>query len=172
MIDNLSWLVKLVAVLIVGIPALIGVGLLVAGARRWSQLRALAGSGRRATARVVDNQLQSWSDGRTSYRPVVTFRTDMGQDVTTVLEDLGSFRSHLSGAEIEVFYDPANPAQAAPTRKAGRGVVVCVVFGVIFLAFSLCAYQLADVVVGFFTDFGDFGNIDDPGSSFEDLDQY
>ncbi|WP_143162591.1 DUF3592 domain-containing protein [Couchioplanes caeruleus] len=83
MIENMSWLAKLVAVLIVGIPALTGVGLLVAGARRWSRLRALASSGHRAVAQVVDNQMESWSDGRTSYRPVVTFRTDMGQDRRT-----------------------------------------------------------------------------------------
>ncbi|MFC3385494.1 DUF3592 domain-containing protein [Couchioplanes azureus] len=169
MIENVGWLPKLVAVLIVGIPALTGVGLLVAGARRWSRLRALAGSGQRTVARVVDNQLESWSDGRTSYRPVVTFRTGTGQEVRTVLGDLASFRSHLAGTEIEVFYDPANPSEAAPTRKGGQGVVLYLVFGVVFLVFALCAYQMADMALDFFTDFEDFGNIDDPGP--DDFDQ-
>jgi hypothetical protein len=139
-------------VFLVGGPALAGAGLIVAAVRRWLKLRALTAAGRPATARVVDNQLESWSDGRTSFRPVVTFRTEAGQDVTAVLADLDGFRSHLAGTEIPVVYDPANPAEATPARRPTGKLVVTLVFGVIFLLFAVCAYQVGGSMLDEFSE--------------------
>src|SRR5690349_12836970 len=102
-----------VVALLVGIPALAGAALIIMAIRRWMTLRALGASGRPATARVVDNQMESGSEGRMRFRPIVTFRTDSGQDVTTTLPDLDGFRSHIVGTEIGVLYDPSNPGAAA-----------------------------------------------------------
>ena len=168
MIENLAWLSYFVMAFLVGIPALVGAWLIFTAARRWRRLRVLAASGQRATARVVDNQLESWSEGRTRFRPVVTFRAGSGQEVTTVLADLGGFRSHVVGTEIEVLYDPQKPIEAAPVRKGGAGLILTLVFGRIFLAFSLFAYQMADLVLSEFRDFGGFshsvnrGDLGDP----------
>ncbi|BBH68356.1 hypothetical protein ACTI_50410 [Actinoplanes sp. OR16] len=131
---------EIVLALVVGIPALTGVALIVIAVRRWLALRALGTSGRQATARVVDNQMESRSEGRMSFRPIVTFRTDSGQEITTPLADLGGFRSHVVGTEIAVLYDPANPSAAAPVRGTRGRLAATVVFGVIFLAFAVCAY--------------------------------
>nr|WP_204036253.1 DUF3592 domain-containing protein [Micromonospora qiuiae] len=136
----------------------------------WRKLRALAASGHRATAQVVDNQLDSWSGGRTTFRPVVTFRTSSGQQVTTVLADLGGFRSHLIGTEIDVRYDPQKPTEAAPVRAGGAGLIITLVFGLIFLAFSLCAYQIADLVLSGFRDVGGFTDTWNPGVPRPDFD--
>ncbi|MGC4868110.1 DUF3592 domain-containing protein [Micromonospora sp. DT53] len=168
MIENLAWL-PYVTAFVVGVPALVGAGLIFAAARRWSKLRALAASGQRATAQVVDNQLESWSDGRTAFRPVVTFQASSGQEVTTVLADLGGFRSHLVGTEIDVLYDPQKPTEAAPVRKGNTRLIITLVFGLIFLTFSLCAYQMADLVLSEFRDFGGFSDSGDPGD-FRDPD--
>ncbi len=158
MIENLTWLPYLVMPFFVGIPALVGAGLIFVAARRWRRQRALAASGQRATAQVVDNQVESWSQGRTSFRPVVRFRTGSGHEVTTVLADLSGFRSHLVGTDIEVLYDPQKPTEAAPVRKGGAGLVIALVLGLIFLTFSLFAYQMADLVLSGFRDVGGFSH--------------
>jgi hypothetical protein len=166
MIDGLAWLRYVVGAVMVGVPALVGSVLIVVAVRRWGRLRALAAEGQRATGRVVDNQLESWSDGRTRFRPVVTFRTSSGQEVTTVLEDLagnrshlvGGNRSHLVGTEVELFYDPEKPADAAPARSDRAGFVVALVFGVIFLVFAVCAFRVTGLVFSQFEEFGGFGD--------------
>ncbi|GIF52097.1 uncharacterized protein DUF3592 [Asanoa ferruginea] len=174
MIENLTWLPYVVTAFVVGVPALVGAGLIVATARRWHKLRTLAASGQRVTAQVVDNQLESWSHGRTRFRPVVRFQPSSGQAVTTVLADLSGFRSHLVGSSIEVLYDPRNPTDATSVRAGGWTLVIPLVFGLIFLAFAFCAYQIADPVLGVFRDVGVFdpggpGGIQGPGFTFDEF---
>ena len=89
---------------------------------------------------------------------MVTFRAGSGQEVTTVLGDLGGFRSHVVGTEIEVLYDQQKPIEAAPVRKGGAVLILTLVFGLIFLGFSLFAYQMADLVLSEFPDFGGFSH--------------
>ncbi|MEU4558622.1 DUF3592 domain-containing protein [Actinoplanes sp. NPDC023936] len=153
MIGASTWWTHAVTAFLVGVPALVGLGLLAATARRWAKLRALTASGRPATARVVDNQLESRSNGRTTFRPVVTFRTESGQEVTTTLPDLDGFRSHLAGTEVAVRYDPQKPSDATPAQRNSGRLVVTMVFGVLFLVFAVCAYQMISTGVD---EFGDF----------------
>ncbi|WP_204300117.1 DUF3592 domain-containing protein [Actinoplanes campanulatus] len=172
MIGESPWWHHVVTALFVGAPALVGAGLIVAAVRRWSSLRTLTASGRQTTARVVDNQLESWSDGRTSFRPVVTFQTDSGQEVTTALADLDGFRSHIIGTEVPVVYDPQKPSDATPADKSGGRLVTTVVAGVLFLVFAICAYPVVSAVLDGFGDFGssvDSGYVSDPGFDFGDL---
>ncbi|GIF63297.1 hypothetical protein Ais01nite_13320 [Asanoa ishikariensis] len=154
MIEKLTWLPYLVTAFVVGVPALVGIGLIVTTALRWNKLRTLAGSGQRVTAQVVDNQLESWSGGRTRFRPVVRFQPGAGPEVTTVLTDLVGFRSHVVGTKIEVLYDPQNPTKAAPVRAGGWTLMIPLAFGLMFLVFGFCAYQIADSVLGVFHDVG------------------
>ncbi|MFI5497031.1 DUF3592 domain-containing protein [Actinoplanes sp. NPDC051859] len=155
--DELSeWLPTLGSVLIVGIPAVAGLALISAGVRRWIRHRSLAGSGHRATAVVVDNQLQSRSEGQTHFRPVVTFRTAAGQELKTVV-DLPQSRSYLTGTEFEIYYDPQRPTEVTPVRNGQRGTITYLVFGVVFLVFALFAYQLTSTM---FEEFEDFGDVD------------
>ncbi|BAL91192.1 hypothetical protein AMIS_59720 [Actinoplanes missouriensis 431] len=142
MIEESDWWSRVGTAFLVGMPTLVGLALLVGAARQWARVRALLVSGRPATARVVDNQLESLSDGRTSFRPVVTFRTETGQEVTTTLPDLDGSRSHLVGTEVAVRYDPEKPSDATPAKASSAQTVVAVVFGVIFLVFALVAYQV------------------------------
>ncbi|GGN75112.1 hypothetical protein GCM10010112_46010 [Actinoplanes lobatus] len=172
MIGESPWWHYVVTALVVGVPALVGTGLIFAAARRWTKLRTLTASGRQTTARVVDNQLESWSDGRTSFRPVVTFQTDSGQEVTTALDDLDGFRSHIIGTEVPVIYDPLKPSDATPAHKNGGRLVTTVVFGVLFLAFAIGAYSVVSTVLDGFGDFGssvDSVDVSDPGFDFGDL---
>jgi hypothetical protein len=147
MIEEMAWLPYVVATVVVGLPALAGIAMIVVGVRRRGQQRDLVSSGQQVSARVVDNQMESWSGGRTSFRPVVTYRTLAGQEVTTVLADLDGFRSHVVGTELVVFYDPAKPADATPVGGAGSRVAVTIVFGVIFLVFALVAFFVAGMII-------------------------
>ncbi|MBB2944567.1 hypothetical protein FB565_004296 [Actinoplanes lutulentus] len=158
MIEDATWLPYAVTAFLVGVPALVGIALIVAAVRRWLTLRALAASGRPATARVVDNQMESSSEGQMSFRPVVTFRTEAGQEVTTPLADLDGFRSHIVGTEIAVLYDPERPSEATPARGSNTRLIATVVFGVIFLVFAVCAYRLGSAMISDFLDMpGGFG---------------
>jgi hypothetical protein len=150
MIEDPTWLPYVVMALLVGVPALTGVALIIAAARRWVRLRRLAAQGRQATARVVDNQLSSGSNGRVTFRPVVVFRTDSDQEVTAVLGDLNGFESHVVGTEIAVFYDARTPTEAVPVGRGHGGLIAAAVFGLIFVGFAVLAYRL----VGDFSDFG------------------
>ncbi|MBW6439232.1 DUF3592 domain-containing protein [Actinoplanes hulinensis] len=172
MIGESTWWHYVVTALFVGVPALVGAALIVAATRRWTRLSSLTASGRQTTARVVDNQLESWSDGRTSFRPVVTFQTDSGQEVTTALADLDGFRSHIIGTEVPVVYDPQKPSDATPAHKSGGRLVTTVVVGVLFLAFAICAYPVVSAVLDGFGDFGssvDSVDVSDPDFDFGDL---
>ncbi|MEU8242288.1 DUF3592 domain-containing protein [Actinoplanes missouriensis] len=153
MIEESDWWSRVGMAFLVGGPTLVGLVLFVGAARQWTRVRALLVSGRPATARVVDNQLESLSDGRTSFRPVVTFRTESGQEVTTTLPDLDGFRSHLVGTEVAVRYDPEKPSDATPAQRSNTPVVVMVVFGVLFLVFAVCAYRMISTSM---EEFGDF----------------
>ncbi|MDG4827433.1 DUF3592 domain-containing protein [Asanoa sp. WMMD1127] len=173
MIEDLAWLRYVVTAFVVGVPAVTGAGLIVAAAWRWKKLRALAATGERVTARVVDNQLESRSGGRMRFRPVVGFRSRSGQEVTAVLADLVGFRSHLLGTEIEVSYDPQRPTSATPVRAAGWRLIIPLAFGLGFLVFAFCAYQIADSVFDVFHDVGSFdsggtGGFDDPGFNLDE----
>jgi hypothetical protein len=163
MVDEMAWLPYVVTAFVTGVPALVGAALMVVAVGRWRKLRALGASGQHATARVVDNQVESWSGGRMTFRPVVTFRTGAGREVTAVLADLGGYRSHVVGTEIDVRYDPQRPTEAAPARTGHAGLVIALLFGLVFLAFSVCAYQVADLVLSVFRDVGGFTDIGNPG---------
>lgn len=170
MIDAPAWLPYLLLVGVVGLPALVGVAAIVGGVRQWSRQRALAGSGERAGAEVVDNQMQSWSGGRTTFRPVVTFRTLSGQEVKAAVEDLDDSASHIVGTRIEVFYDPAEPAKVTSGRGGGGNLTTSIIFGLLFLGFALVAYLgLSAAMADFGGGFGGFGGGGEEFSDFEDF---
>ncbi|GIE32745.1 hypothetical protein Ait01nite_057900 [Actinoplanes italicus] len=155
MTEDPAWLPYVLMAFLVGVPAMAGVLIIVVAARRWFRLRRLATEGRQATARVVDNQQRSGSGHRIVFRPVVVFRTDSDQEVTTVLPDLTRFESHVIGTEITVYYDERTPAEAVSVGRGNGGLIVAVVLGLIFLGFAVLAYRL----MGGFGEFGEFGGL-------------
>ena len=169
MIESSAWPPYVVMGFVVGVPALVGAGLIVAAVRRWHKVRTLAASGQRVTAQVVDNQLESLPNRGTRFRPVVTFQPSPGQEVTTVLADLAGLRSHVVGTRIDVVYDPRNPTEASSVGGIGWRLLIPLGFGLAFLALARCAYQIADVVLGVFREVGsvDPGMFEDPGFNLD-----
>jgi hypothetical protein len=154
MIEDLDWLPYVVSAFVVGVPALAGALMIFSAVRRWLRVRELAASGERATARVVDNQVESGTNGRMTFSPVVEFETGSGRQVTAVLGDLSGFRSHVAGTEIAVFYDGRSPTDATPAGKGTAGLAVAVVFGLVFLGFAVIAYLFTSSLFDEFQDFG------------------
>jgi len=98
--------------LITLVPLALGVLLLIFGIVRGRKARQLGQAGERVQGVVVDNQMESRTQGRTSFRPVVGFQTLAGREVTTVTEQ-PSYRSHVVGTAVPVVYDPADPSRAS-----------------------------------------------------------
>ncbi|SNT63430.1 Protein of unknown function [Asanoa hainanensis] len=165
MIDSLGWLPYVVVGFVVGVPGLAGAGLIVAAAWRWLKLRSLGASGERATAQVVDNQMESRSRGRITFRPVVTFQAGSGPEVTAVLADLTGFRSHVAGTTIDVLYDPRKPTEAKAVRAGGKLLAIPLAFGLLFLLFAFGAYEIGQHVIAVFNEVGaaEPGGFQDPG---------
>ncbi|MEV6350569.1 DUF3592 domain-containing protein [Actinoplanes sp. NPDC051851] len=155
MVEDTGWLPLFVRFFLVGMPALVGAGIIVASLRRWFRIRTLATSGQRTTATVVDNQMESSSEGRMRFLPVVTFHTAMGQEIKTALPDMMEFRSHVTGTTVEVIYDADSPSQAVAANRPTRGISVAIVFGLIFLAFAAFAYKLTGAMFDTTSEFGD-----------------
>ncbi|AGL14344.1 DUF3592 domain-containing protein [Actinoplanes sp. N902-109] len=132
----------LVGVVVVGVPLLVGMTLIVVGIRGWLRARHLAKVGSQVTGVVVDNQMQSLSDGGMLFLPVVRFRTVDGRDITTVLQNARSRRSHLANSHVDVVYDPATPDRAQRARNSSGGSVVAIVAGLVFAGFALFALML------------------------------
>jgi hypothetical protein len=117
-----------------GLFMLVGVGVAVHGAVRMSTTRALAAAGYRAVGVVVDNQLISHHEHLT-FRPVVSFRTASGEDVTTAVGQ-SSYRSHVVGTSVEVVYDPRQPTRADLAVGYRSQGVAAVVGGAVFAVFA------------------------------------
>lgn len=124
----------------VGLPALLGVGMLVAAHRAAAGRSDLRTSGTSTSGTVVDSRTgdpapPGW------YLPVVEFRTDSGR-LVRALGDQPSRRRYLDGVQIPVSYDPRSPTRVTvgPDRArtlrvggvisllmaAGMGVVLLV----------------------------------------------
>ncbi|MFI1988494.1 DUF3592 domain-containing protein [Actinoplanes sp. NPDC020271] len=131
-----------VSALVVLLPAAAGLAMIIGGLRHWNRVRRLTGTGEHAVATVVDNQVQSGSKGSLSFRPVVTFTTLTGREVRTVLTEQISFRSHLTGTQQTVAFDPEQPDRAVATTGQTGGAARALVFGSIFLLFAGFALYL------------------------------
>ena len=136
----------MVEVFLALIPMLAGVGFIVAASRRWARQRRLSATGERATAVVVDNQVESRPGGEDLFRPVVEFTTATGARLRTVVPGLGKSRSHPIGAPVAVVFDPQAPAAVMPAVAQTGAFVFALVFGVFFIVFGLIAYAMMVVI--------------------------
>lgn len=141
--DDLGWFPVAVTSLLVLVPAGVGITVIVTGVRRWLRIRRLLARGTPGTAVVIGNQQESASEGRIRFLPVVSFRTRSGQEVRTVLADLGGHRSHLDGTEHLIVYDPDDPQQVTVAGRRTGSLVGVFAIGLVFLAFAAFAYRLA-----------------------------
>ncbi|GIF14404.1 DUF3592 domain-containing protein [Actinoplanes teichomyceticus] len=136
----------LVAAFLVLVPAGVGITMIAAGLRRWNHVRRLTATGERATATVVDNQMEAHRHGLMRFLPVVTFVTRTGREIRTVLTDQSSNRSHLPGSQQTVAFDPERPDQAVSTTGQAPGTVSAVIMGAIFLLFAGVALFLTSLI--------------------------
>lgn len=114
---------------------------------------ALAAAGLRAGAVVVDNQQEARGDS-VVFRPVVQFRTSVGQEVRAVVETVVSNRSHLTGLPMEIIYDPAAPQHVTRPGDRTGGGIGAIVAGLIFLGFAVLAFAFALTALHVFDDPG------------------
>ncbi|GGQ84898.1 DUF3592 domain-containing protein [Couchioplanes azureus] len=128
--------------LIVLVSALVGVLTLLLGIRRWLRARRLLAHGTAVTAVVVDNKQRTSGENGTRFVPVVRFHTREGQEVRTALEDLAGRRSHVTGTEYTIFYDPRHPSRAAVPGRQHGPLAKSVVSGLVLLGFSFFVYRV------------------------------
>ncbi len=134
--DEFPVVALVVSAFVVLVPAGVGLAMIIGGLRHWNRARRLTETGERALATVVDNQVESGSNGSMSFTPVVTFTTQTGREIRTVLAEQSSFRSHLAGSQQTVAFDPEHPDKAVATTGQTGGAARALVFGSIFLLFS------------------------------------
>ncbi|MBU2611188.1 MAG: DUF3592 domain-containing protein [Chloroflexi bacterium] len=118
--------------------------------------------GRIIEARVSEStSTDSDGDERTSYSPKVEYTYNVagqeykGDKITfgftqgygRYAKAQAALASYPLGAQVNVYYDPANPADAVLERKAG-GNTLAMVLGIILLAISLCLGCPVLVMVG------------------------
>ncbi|BCY12692.1 DUF3592 domain-containing protein [Actinoplanes sp. L3-i22] len=144
--DGIPVFALLVSALVVLIPAIVGLLMIAAGLRRWSRARRLTADGERALATVVDNQVESRRNGAVAFLPVVAFTTRDGRAVRTVLDLQASNRSHLSGSQQTVIFDPAKPERAMALDGQHAGMAAALVIGSVFLLFAGVALFLVSMI--------------------------
>jgi hypothetical protein len=133
-----------VIAIVVGVPALLGIVLVVFGVRGVRKRQALTAVAVPATATVVDNQVVSHTEGRIGFRPVVTFHTREGRELKVVAQEEAS-ASYIAGTPLQVLYDPARPELVIVPGRSGSAVFL-VVFGGVFIAFAVFAGLVAAVM--------------------------
>ncbi|ROO85261.1 uncharacterized protein DUF3592 [Actinocorallia herbida] len=115
----------------------VAVGLLVAlgGVRGVFSARSFARKAHRVPGVVSDVKTRMTGSGRSlraANRPVLVFTTLEGRDITVESREPSD---HGVGAEVEVFYDPANPTSATAGAPASGGFGP-IIAGLIFAAFA------------------------------------
>jgi Protein of unknown function (DUF3592) len=149
---------------IILVAAAIGVfGLvsIVRGVLALGRSRRLAESGQAAMGTIVDNQMQSHQQARVAgqaaygsysymtFRPVVAFRTQMGQEIVAAAPT-SSRTSYIKGTTVQIRYNPDDPTQMEITSGRGKGSggmvaivtgIVAVVFVVAFLVFAFSIFR-------------------------------
>lgn len=129
-------LIRTIAMIVTALPVLLGLNTIRRGMVLRRRSADLVRVGRQVSAVVVDNQMESRSEGRMTFRPVVRFQPATGPEVTVVAGE-GSERSFLVGSPLQVVYDPADPAKVALAGvRAGRGHVSV---GILFVIMGLLA---------------------------------
>lgn len=142
----MSWVALVVSAFVVLVPAVAGLAMIAGGLRHWKRARRLTDTGERALATVVDNQIQSGSNGSMSFTPIVTFTTQTGRSVRTVLAEQSSFRSHVAGSQQTVAFDPEHPDRAVATTGQQGAAVRALIFGSVFLLFAGVALVLVTTI--------------------------
>ncbi|MCU7727291.1 DUF3592 domain-containing protein [Actinoplanes sp. KI2] len=141
MIDDDQGFELLARLFLVIVPTLVALFATVAAARKWLRHRRLTAEGSRATAVVTGNQRESHDQGRLLFRPVVTYHTDTGREISTVLEELPHHREHLTGTEYPIAYDPSAPDRPIVARGITAELIALLAVALVFLAFAVLAYH-------------------------------
>jgi hypothetical protein len=127
--------------LIAGIPLLAGIGMIVYSLNAQKRARHLRSVGVPASGVVVDNQMTSWSEGRVTFSPVITFQTAEGRELTVVSQQ-SSHRSYVKGSPVELRYDPERPEKVILDRE-GAGPWILMAMGAVFILFALVVAGVA-----------------------------
>ena len=135
------FLVLMVLLLAAALAAFAATGavLLRTGLRARARGVRLAARGASATATVVDDEPLTYRDVTLAHSPVVSFRTDDGEEVVAVAPDPSS-RTWRRGSVVRVDYDQDEPEVlrvAAPGRPASRGTGRAALGAVLLLVAAL-----------------------------------
>src|SRR5262245_38569221 len=111
--------------------------------------RQLAASGQQTTATIVDTQMTShratgnqqmgtYSSSYMTFKPVVQYRTQMGQVVTAV-GPASTRTSFVKGTTVPIRYNPDDPSQIELLSGMGKGSggLAGVVIGIFLVVFTI-----------------------------------
>ena len=138
-VDLFLVLMALVLLLALAAFAATGAVLLRTGLRSRARAARLSARGASATATVVDDEPLTYRDVTVAHSPVVSFRTDEGEDVVAVAPDPSS-RGWRRGSVVRVEYDQDEPEVlrvAAPGRRAAGGTAQAVLGAVLLVVAAL-----------------------------------
>jgi hypothetical protein len=157
------------------IVCLIAIGALVAvvkGMLALNRSRRLARVGLETTATIIDNQMEShrqtnsngFSRSYLTFRPVVRYRTQMGQEIVAV-GPVGSRRSFVKETTVPIRYNPDQPDQIQIVSGHGRGSggATALIGGLVMLVFiaffAFVAYSMQQAAASDCSSIGDIPGI-------------
>jgi hypothetical protein len=136
----------IVVAVVIGV---IGVLMIFRGFAALGRSRQLADSGQQTTATIVDTQMTShratgnqqmgtYSSSYMTFKPVVQYRTQMGQVVTAV-GPTSTRTSFVKGTTVPIRYNPDDPSQIELLSGMGRGSggVARIAVGIFFVVFVI-----------------------------------
>jgi hypothetical protein len=138
----------LVRVLAVAVPTAVtiaGLAILWYGLRLRERSRRLRRVGTVTLGRIVDNKVEAQGQGHVGFLPVVRFKPATGQPVT-VTGRLRRAKAYATGTQLQVCYDPDEPARAEIVGQTGAGQYI--IGGSVVAGFGVLLGLVAWAVVG------------------------
>jgi hypothetical protein len=140
---------------IIALIAIVALVIVIKGIVALSRSSRLASVGLETTGTIVDNQMEShrnhnsngFSSSYLTFRPVVKYRTQMGQEVVAV-GPASSRRSFVKETTVPIRYNPQSPDQIQLLSGHGRGsggwsmLIGGIVMLIFITGFAVVAYSM------------------------------
>ncbi len=136
---------RIFAVVVPTLVVLAGLGVLWYGLRLRDRSRQLRRIGTVTMGRIVDNRVEAQGSGHVGFLPVIRFKPAGGQPQTLV----GRVRrstAYPTGTQVQVCYDPEEPARAVLVGRDGSGQYL--VGGLAIAVFGLVMALIIFLVAG------------------------
>ena len=138
----------LVRVLAAAVPTavtLAGLAILWYGLRLRERSRRLRRVGTVTLGRIVDNKVEAQGQGHVGFLPVVRFKPATGQPVT-VTGRIRRAKAYATGTQVQVCYDPGEPARAEIVGQTGANQYL--IGGAVVAGFGVLVGLVAWAVLG------------------------